>query len=127
MAKSARQPHVGATNAPSAAPSPVPIGIAAVTMPPIIPRLAAGMNSCTSGRSTQYRPPTPKPTKKRNTVRKTQPFSGVSARIPVATEKLITVAMKTLRRPIRSASQPQNQAPAIAPMPEESRMIADSP
>src|SRR5436309_1800057 len=38
-------------------------------------------------------------------MRKVKPCSGVSANNPVATEKLITVAINTLRRPIRSASQ----------------------
>jgi hypothetical protein len=51
--------------APSTAPTPTPSGITQVTMPPTQPRLEEGMNSCTSGRSTQYSPPTPTPTKKR--------------------------------------------------------------
>ena len=57
------------TKAPSTAPRPTPSGITQVTRPPTQPRLEEGMNSCTSGRSTQYRPPTPVPTKKRRIVR----------------------------------------------------------
>jgi len=34
-----------------------------------------------------------KPTKNRNTMRKVKPCSGVNANSPVATEKLITVAI----------------------------------
>jgi hypothetical protein len=64
---------------------------------------------------------------KRKTDRKIQPLSGVSARMPVAMEKLSTVAMKTFLRPILSASEPQKNAPAIAPMPEDSRITADWP
>src|SRR5256885_1938071 len=57
------------TKAPMSAPRPTPSGITQVTKPPTQPRLEDGMNSCTSGRSTQYSPPTPSPTKKRMTER----------------------------------------------------------
>ena len=82
------------------------MGTAAVTKPPTMPRLEAGTNSCTRGRSTQYKPPTPNPMRKRNTDMNIHALSGVNVRMPVATEKLITVMRKTLRRPILSASQP---------------------
>ena len=35
--------------------------------------------------------------------------------------------MKTLRRPILSAIQPQNIAPGMAPTPEDNSTIADCP
>ena len=76
-----------------------PSGMNTVTRPPMNPRIRAGTNSCTKGRSTQYNPPTPKPTKNRNTDRNTQPLSGVNARTPLAMEKLRTVPMNTFRRP----------------------------
>jgi hypothetical protein len=42
-------------------------------------------------------------------------------------EKFSTVPIKTLRRPMRSASQPQMYAPMMAPMPELISTTADWP
>ena len=107
IANRPRQPRIGVTNAPNAAPMIPEIGNSEVTSPPTKPRLEEGTNSWTNGRSTVKRPATPKPTKKRQTLRKIQPpRSGVSAITPVASEKFSAVMMKTVRRPIRSASQP---------------------
>src|SRR6266851_3335425 len=41
--------------------------------------------------------------------------------VPVANTTLTAVAMNTLRRPKRSAIQPQKKAPGTAPRPEDSR------
>jgi hypothetical protein len=43
----------------------------------------------------------------------------------VAIEKLSTVPMKTARRPMRSAKRPHTAAPRIAPIPDDSKIIAD--
>ena len=67
------------------------------------------------------------PTKNRQIVRNSQPRSGVNAIRPVAMEKLSTVRIITLRRPILSAIQPQNSEPIGAPMPEDSRIAPNSP
>ncbi len=109
------------------APSVSPSGRQEVTSPPTQPRFEAGTYSCTSVVSTANSPDTPKPTKKRNTVRNTQSLSGVSAMMPVATEKFSAVPMNALRRPILSATQPQKKAPGTAPTPAASRIIADCP
>ncbi len=47
--------------------------------------------------------------------------------MPVASETLSAVAMNTVRRPMRSAIQPQKKAPGTAPSPEDRRIIADCP
>src|SRR6185312_10140760 len=104
-----------------------PSGRQEVTRPPTQPRFDAGTYSCTSVVSTANNPDTPKPTKNRNTVRKIQSLSGVSAMMPVAMEKLSAVPMNALRRPILSAIQPQKNAPGTAPTPADSRIIADCP
>src|ERR1700693_3108326 len=101
--------------------------IVEVTMPPTQPRFDDGTNSCTNGRSTAISPATPMPTTKRQTERKIHPYwSGVRAMMPVAREKLSAVAINTLRRPMRSAIQPQKTAPGIAPTPAARRIVPDS-
>jgi len=70
---------------------------------------------------------TPKPTKKRQITRNTQPCSGVSAINPVAIEKFRIVAIMTLRRPILSATQPQISEPKGALIPDDNRIAADCP
>ncbi len=77
--------------------------------------------------STVKKPPTPKPTIKRITVKKTQSRSGVSAIRPVASEKVRIVIMKTLRRPILSPSHPKKNPAGTEATPEDSRIIADWP
>jgi hypothetical protein len=51
----------------------------------------------------------------------------LAAMMPVANATLSAVAMNTVRRPIRSAVQPQKKAPGTAPRPEDSRITADCP
>ena len=67
------------------------------------------------------------PTKNRQIDRNSQPYCGVNAIAPVAMEKFSTVRIITLRRPIRSAIQPQNSEPNGAPMPDESNIAPDWP
>ena len=45
--------------------------------------------------------------------------------MPVASEKLRTVAINTLRRPMRSAIHPQKKAPGIDPTPAAKRITPD--
>ena len=66
------------------------------------------------------------------TLRKIQPAThpvgpGVKYMMPVASARLIAVQMNTWRRPILSATQPQQKAPGTAPIPEDSRMTAACP
>src|SRR5262252_8415242 len=107
----------------------LPAGNNVVTNALTQPRLLAGMNSCTSGRSTAYRPALPSPTKNRKIERNTQPAiqpfcPGVNAMTAVATARLTDVQMNTLRRPILSATQPQRNAPGTAPRPDDNRITA---
>ena len=69
IANRPRQPTSSEKNAAKAEANMTPSGMNTVTRPPMKPRMRAGTNSCTSGRSTQYSPPTPNPTKKRMTDR----------------------------------------------------------
>ena len=85
------------------------------------------MNSCTSGRSIVKMPALPIPTKKRKNIRNSQPGtkppgSGVKYMAPVASEIVTADQMNTVRRPIRSPSQPQMKAPGTAPRPEARRI-----
>src|SRR5262249_20692859 len=45
------------------------------------------------------------------------PCSGVAAMTPLASEMVSSVAMNALRRPMRSAIQPQKMAPSTVPAP----------
>ncbi len=122
-----RQPMIGPRNALKVAARIVPAGSMQVESPTIQPRFEAGTNSWISGKSTAGMPPTPKPTMKRMTARKIQPPGGVSAMVPVPSEKISTVAMNTLRRPILSPSQPKNQPPGTAATPDANSTVADWP
>ena len=48
---------------------------------------------------------------------------GVKYITPVASAIVIADSMKTVRRPMRSPSQPQKKAPGGAPMPEANRIM----
>jgi len=52
-------------------------------------------------------------------------LSGVKYSAPVASEKFRIVRLNTGRRPILSAIQAQNAAPNMAPIPDDSRTVAD--
>ena len=72
-------------------------------------------------------PALPTPTKMRKNIMNSQPGTsasgpGVNTMTPVASEIVIADQMKTVRRPIRSPSQPQIKAPGGAPMPEAMRI-----
>ena len=51
---------------------------------------------------------------------------GVKYITPVAKAIVIADSMNTVRRPIRSPSQPQKKAPGGAPMPEANRISPPS-
>ena len=102
-----------------------PAGSRLIDAPLIQPRFDAGTNSCSRGMSTAKKPPTPRPTMKRITVRKIQPRSRVSAIRPVASEKVRIVIMNTLRRPILSPSHPKKYPAGTNATPEDSRISAD--
>jgi hypothetical protein len=85
------------------------------------------MNSCTNGRSIVKMPALPMPTKIRKNTRKSQPGitalgPGVKTMMPVASDIMTADQMNTVRRPIRSPSQPQMKAPGTAPRPEANRI-----
>ncbi len=76
-------------------------------------------------------PALPTPTKMRKNTRNSQPGTmasgpGVNTMIPVANEIVTADQMNTVRRPIRSPSQPQKKAPGGAPIPEASRIAPPS-
>jgi hypothetical protein len=64
---------------------------------------------------------------KRMAAKNSQPRSGATAIIPVASEKVSIVVMNTLRRPILSPSQPKKIPPGIAAIPDYNRMVPDWP
>ncbi len=96
------------------------------------PRLWAGTNSCTSGRSIVKMPALPTPTNTRKNTRNSQPGTiqsgpGVNTMMPVASDIVTADQRNTVRRPIRSPSHPQMKAPGTAPRPEASRMAPPCP
>jgi len=122
-----RQPMIGPSEALKRPAAKGPAGSRLIDAPLIQPRFDAGTNSCSRGMSTAKKPPTPRPTMKRITVRKIQPRSGVSAIRPVASEKVRIVIMNTLRRPILSPSHPKKYPAGTDATPEDSRISADWP
>ena len=106
-------------------PSSGPKGSKPIDRPLTQPRFEAGTNSCSNGKSTAARPPTPKPTMNRIAAIKIHPFSGANAITPVARERVRIIIMKTLRRPILSPSQPKIIPPGIAATPEANRIAPD--
>jgi hypothetical protein len=98
-----------------------PNGNRPIDRPLTQPRFEAGTNSCSSGKSTAARPPTPKPTMNRIAAIKIHPFSGASAITPVANDRVRIIIMNTLRRSILSPSQPKKIPPGIAAIPEANR------
>ncbi len=127
MANKPRQPMIAPSDALNNAASNGPKGNKPIDRPLTQPRFDAGTNSCSNGKSTAARPPTPKPTMNRIAAMKIQPFSGANAVAPVANERVRIIIMNTVRRPILSPSQPKKIPPGIDATPEANRIAPDCP
>ena len=127
IANRPRQPMTVPRKALNTAASVGPAGSRLVDSPLTQPRLEAGMNSWSSGKSTAIMPPTPNPTMNRMAAMYIQAPCGAKAIRPVAIENVTTVVMNILRRPILSPSQPKKIPPGIAEMPEANRIAPDCP
>ncbi len=127
MANRPRQPITAPSDALNNAASIGPKGNKPIDRPLTQPRFDAGTNSCSNGRSTAARPPTPSPTMNRIAAMNIHPFSGARAITPVASERIRIIIMNTVRRPILSPSQPKKIPPGIAAIPEANRIAPDCP
>jgi hypothetical protein len=108
-----RQPNCGimaaAISPPSAAPTEKPQNIVIT----IVARRRCGLNSDVSATAFGIAPPSPRPVRKRMTIRLVVPVASVVASVPTPNATTLSTTMRL--RPIRSASGPKMRAPIMRP------------